>query len=660
MREDSHGGHHYLWPLIMCLCGVDYFSTLGYQPSIAFEGAGLLSPLATLILVLVTLLGALPVYRFVAGKTPDGVGSVGMIEHLFRGWAGKIVVLVLIGFAATDFVVTKTLSAADAAAHLIGNPLYAGHMPGWMQTQIGVTSFLLVMLAGLFLRGYAEVVGVATFLVATYLSLSAVVILAGIYQLAMQPALLEQWWHAVLSGDFHIGHAPISGQGLWVALGISALIFPKLALGMSGFETGVLHIHLVQGTPEDPANEAGRIANTRKLLVTAAVIMSLFLFGSALVTGTGTLIPAKEFHVEKDEFGVVKVDENGAEIKGRAVDRALAYLAHGESPVPLGRLFGPIFGTVYDISTILILWFAGASAMAGLLNMVPRYLPRYGMAPEWAAAYRPLIFAFLAINLIVTLAFRADVTAQGGAYATGVLVLMTSACVGSFVQMYRATVKSPFDRVKIAYFGLVTLVFIYTTVANIWERPDGVKIASCFIVGTLAIAGISRYKRAFEIRFDGFRFHDPADQMLWLDMVESGIPVLVPHRPSSRSLAEKVHEIRRNHRIPDDTEIVFIEVERGDTSEFLNRPRLQIAQEQDFLIIRVTNANSIPHTIAVIARELSKNCNRGTEVLFGWSEGKPLDLAIGFVLFGEGNVPSIVRELVRDMSHNRPRIAVSE
>jgi len=644
----------------MCLCGVDYFSTLGYQPSIAFEGAGLLSPVATMILVLVTLLGALPVYSFVAGKKPDGVGSIGMIEQLFHGWAGKIVVLVLIGFAATDFVVTKTLSAADAAAHLIGNPYYETHMPGWLHSQIGVTMFLLVLLGAVFLRGYGEVVSVAMVLVIAYLSMSFVVIGAGLLRLLSEPVLLQDWWHAVGSGDFHIAHAPIQGSGPLFALGLSALIFPKLALGMSGFETGVLHIHLVEGTPEDPANTEHRIANTRKMLLTAAAIMSLLLIGSAIVTGTGTLIPPHEFHVEKDATGHVKVDVDGEEIKGRAVDRALAFLAHGESPKELGFLFGPIFGTLYDISTILILWFAGASAMGGLLNMVPRYLPRYGMAPEWTAAYRPLVLTFVVINLLVTLAFRADVAAQGGAYATGVLVLMTSACVATFTYLYRESDGSAKSRTKILYFGIVTLVFVYTTFANIWERPDGVKIASCFIVGVLVIASVSRYKRAYEIRFDGFRFRDPADEMLWLDMVESGIPVLVPHRPSNRSLSEKVKEIRVNHRIPETTEIVLIEIERGDTSEFLNRPELRIRQEQDFLIIRVTNANSISHTIAVIARELSKNCPKGTEVLFGWSEGKPLDLAIGFVLFGEGNVPSLVRELVRDIQVNRPRIAVSE
>ncbi len=660
MSKNPGGGHHYAWPMIMCLCGVDYFSTLGYQPSIAFEGAGLLSPVATFILVLVTLLAALPVYYFVAGKTPDGVGSVGMIEQLFRGWAGKIVVLVLVGFAATDFVVTKTLSAADAAAHLIANPLYAHHAPGWMQGQITVTMFLLVLLAALFLKGYSEVVGVATVLVVAYLSLSFVVIAAGIYQLCVVPGLFAQWSHAVMNGQYHVADAPISGTGIWIVLGLSALIFPKLALGMSGFETGVLHIHLVKGTKADPANEERRIANTRKLLISAAVIMSIYLMGSALVTGTGTLIPVDEFHVEKDAAGHVVVNEDGRELKGRAVDRALAYLAHGESPIPVCPIFGPVFGTIYDVSTILILWFAGASAMAGLLNMVPRYLPRYGMAPEWAAAYRPLVLAFLAINLTVTLIFKADVAAQGGAYATGVLVLMTSACVGTLVNIWRAGLRSIWDLVTRSYFGLVTLVFIYTTAANIWERPDGVKIAGCFIVGTLAIAGISRYRRAFEIRFDGFRFVDPADEMLWTDMVQSGIPFLVPHRPSHRSLTEKVREIRANHRIPADYLVVFVEVERGDTSEFLNRPRLNIMQDEDHLLIRVTEASSISHTIAVIARELSRNCSGGTEVLFGWSEGKPLDLAIGFVLFGEGNVPTMVRELLRDVEHNRPRVAVAE
>jgi len=661
MSKEHGGGHHYIWPLIMCLCGVDYFSTLGYQPSIAFEGAGFLSPVATLVLVLVTLLGALPVYLFVTGRAPDGVGSIGMLEQLFRGGIGKIAVLVLIGFAATDFVITKTLSAADAAAHLIGNPLFAESAPPWMQGQMVVTMFLLVLLGGLFLKGYDEVVGVATVLVIAYLALSFVIIVSGLIQLVfVRPDLLQGWYNNILEGNYYIEHVPISGKGFWVVVGLAVLIFPKLALGLSGFETGVLHVHLVQGTEENPHDEEARVANTRMMLISAAVIMSFFLIGSSLVTGTGTLIPPEEYHVVHDEEGKVKLDAEGRQVKGKAVERALAYLAHGQSPELQWPIFGPVFGTIYDISTILILWFAGASAMSGLLNMVPRYLPRYGMAPEWASAYRPLVLVFTAINLLVTYLFNADVTAQGGAYATGVLVLMTSACIGSVAHMWRDKDKSTVDWMQLGAFCLITVVFIYTTLANIWERPDGVKIAACFILGTLAIASFSRFWRASELRFDGFRFGDRADEMLWLDMVESGIPILVPHRPSGRALVEKAKEIRANHRIPDSTQIVFIEVERGDTSEFLNSPLLQIRQEQDYLTIRVTEATSISHTIAVIARELSRNCSTRTEVLFGWSEGSPLDLALGFVLFGEGNVPTMVRELVGDVDHNRPRIAVAE
>ena len=636
MSQPHHDHRHYAWWLIMCLCGVDYFSTLGYQPSIAFEGAGTLAPIATFVLVLVTLFGALPIYRHVAGETPDGVGSIGMIERMFRGWSGKIVVLVLIGFAATDFVITKTLSAADAAAHLISNPLYADIAPAWMQSQMAVTMFLLVMLGAMFLKGYGEVVGLATILVIAFLGLSFVVIAAGLFYLFTHPTLLPHWIGEITAGSYHLAHAPLPGSGPWVALGISLLVFPKLALGLSGFETGVLQIHLVEGTPADPANQAARIANTRKLLFTAALIMSVFLIGSSLVTGTDTLIPADELRLEP--------------VKGKAMDRALAYIAHGESPHAICPLFGRVFGSAYDISTILILWFAGASAMAGLLNMVPRYLPRFGMAPEWAGAYRPLVIAFTVINLVVTLAFRADVSAQGGAYATGVLVLMTSACIASLIHIHKEFRSATEHRAGLFWqqigFGLITLVFIYTTLANIWERPGGIIIASIFIACVMLISFTSRAWRSDELRLKEFRFADDAERMLWTDiLLEGAFRVLVPHRPGSRSLDEKETEIRRKHRIPDNVPIVFLEVHYGDVSEFENAPIISVRQEGNRFIITARDVVSVSHTIAQLAMEMTKS-SAPLDVVFGWSKGGSLKLALDYVLFGQGDVPNRVVDLL--------------
>src|SRR5438067_12978685 len=116
------------WFWVLGLVGLDYFSTLGYQPSLAFEGAGLLAPLATAVVVLVTLGGALPVYAYVAGRSPHGQGSLALLERLVPGWGGKFLLLALLGFAATDFVFTRTLSAADAAEHLVYNP-----NPAWQR-----------------------------------------------------------------------------------------------------------------------------------------------------------------------------------------------------------------------------------------------------------------------------------------------------------------------------------------------------------------------------------------------------------------------------------------------------------------------------------------------------------------------------------------------
>ena len=425
----------------MCLTGVDYFSTLGYQPGIAALAAGAISPIATVVLVALTLLGALPVYRRVAAESPNGEGSIAMLERLMSFWQGKIFVLVLLGFAATDFMITMTLSAADATAHLVENPHLEPFLTG---RQVAITLLLLALLGGVFLRGFQEAIGVAVILVAIYLSLNVVVIAVAFVQVAAEPYLWSDWETALTQQH---------GSPL-VIVGIALLVFPKLALGLSGFETGVAVMPHINGDPDDtPTHPAGRIRGAKRLLTTAAVIMSIFLITSSIVTTL--LIPPAEFQPGGDANG-----------------RALAYLAH--------EYLGSTFGSVYDASTIAILWFAGASAMAGLLNLIPRFLPRYGMAPHWARAVRPLVLILTLGAFLITIIFDANVDAQGGAYATGVLVVITSAAVAVTLAARHAH-----QRKLTVAFGVVALIFIYTTIANIIERPEGVRIAAVFIAAIL-------------------------------------------------------------------------------------------------------------------------------------------------------------------------------
>src|SRR5262252_366280 len=420
IHEEHHPWHRVIW-----LTGVDYFSTLGYQPGIALIAAGILAPFATGVLVLVTLLGALPIYAQVARRSYAGQGSIAMLENLLPGWNGKLLVLALLGFAATDFVITMTLSAADAAKHAVENPLLH---PLIGDHKLGISLLLLTLLAVVFLAGFREAIGAAMLVAVPYLALTLVVLMRGMIETFQRPEVWTKW------------HLALDSRGSHGSIAVGALVvFPVLALGLSGFETGVSVMPLVDGGPGDRRSARGgpaplgRIANTRKLLVAAAAIMSVMLILSSVVTTL--LIPRDAYRLE-----------------GPASGRALAYLAH--------EFFPAWLASVYDVSTILILSFAGASAMAGLLNLVPRYLPRFGMAPEWARASRPLVLVFMAVAFTVTILFRASVDVQGGVYATGVLVLITSAACAVAMAAWRGPLRW--------LFLLIALVFIYTTILNIY------------------------------------------------------------------------------------------------------------------------------------------------------------------------------------------------
>ena len=251
-KEGQHQPHP--WWRVMCLTGVDYFSTLGYQPGIAALAAGVLSPIATLLLVLLTLLGAFPMYARVAHESPHGEGSIAMLERLLPWWQGKLFVLCLLGFVATDFVITITLSAADASAHALHNPFVPQAFAG---QRVLVTLLLIGLLAVIFLKGFTEAIGIAVALVLPYLLLNGVVVAISLGQVTAHPGLVADWQQALLAEH---------GDPLRM-LAVSLLLFPRLALGLSGFETGVAVMPLVRGAPDDaPEHPARRIRQTRRLL----------------------------------------------------------------------------------------------------------------------------------------------------------------------------------------------------------------------------------------------------------------------------------------------------------------------------------------------------------------------------------------------------------
>jgi len=286
---------------------------------------------------------------------------------------------------------------------------------------------------------------------------------------------------------------------------------------------------------------------------------------------------------------------------------------------------------------------------------VPRYLPRYGMAPEWARATRPLVVIFTLITIVVTIIFKADVDAQGGAYATGVLVLMTSAAIAVAITAWRHASRWP-------AFTVIAIVFVYASITNIFERPEGIKIATVFIASVVIVSLISRALRSTELRVQGIIADDLAQQFIAESRHGEGIRIIA-NRPGAGDAGEyegKLREARDSHHLPAGDPVLFLEVRPGDTSNFSDLLHLHGVQVDGYRVLRCQSP-AIPNAIAALLLYIRDQTDEIPHVYFGWTEGNPITYLLKFLAFGEGDTAPVTREVLRQSEPDpmrRPRVHV--
>jgi hypothetical protein len=243
------------------------------------------------------------------------------------------------------------------------------------------------------------------------------------------------------------------------------------------------------------------------------------------------------------------------------------------------------------------------------------------------------------ISFLVTLIFQASVDAQAGAYATGVLVLMTSAAIAVTISFWTSWRRWGFL--------LISAVFAYTTLSNIVQRPEGIKIAAIFIGLIIVTSLISRALRSTELRIREIVLDDACREFLFLD--HDHVIHLISHRPEHRSMEEYESRdalARLAHNISSNEQLLFLEIERADSSDFEASLRITGVCIGRHKILRASSP-AVPNAIAAILIHIRDLTGRLPHVYFKWTEGNPIAHMVRFLVLGEGDVPPVTHEVLR-------------
>jgi hypothetical protein len=308
-----------------------------------------------------------------------------------------------------------------------------------------------------------------------------------------------------------------------------------------------------------------------------------------------------------------------------------------------------------------MLCLAGVSVTMSLQTLLPHYLNRLGMDIHWAGRVGGILLALHSVVLVVTLVFEASPSSLQWAYATSVLALLAGAALAALLDLLKTTRRGAWRLLLVGVAAAAGGLFATMAGITILINHSGLAIAAGFIAAIVVCSFTSRWMRSTELRFRGFRYADEASRRRWRELRRVGGVTLVPHRPGITSLAQKCQAVRRDFQLDSAGILVFVEAELGDPSNFYQKPLMKFDREEGLEVLRVSECVSVSHVLAAIGLELCRSAGGPPKIIFGWSSERPMATNLNFLLFGEGNIPWMVKELVRRSglcAHEQPMVVL--